>query len=282
MKSVVQKLNESRHYIFSKTKLRPRIAVTLGSGLAHFVDELKVDCELSYDQIPHFLSPSVEGHPGALVIGSLEDLPVAVLQGRVHYYEGHSLGEVTFLTRTLGWMGIKTLLLTNAAGGLDPQMQPGQFMVIKDHINLTGENPLRGINASELGPRFPDMSEPYCKELRAILAECLKSQKTKFSEGVYCGVQGPSYETAAEVKYMGLIGGHAVGMSTVPEVIVARHLGMKVAGLSCITNLGTGLSAAPLEHEDVQRVAEQSSKIFRAVVRDFLLGVEERKKLSNH
>lgn len=270
MKSIVQKLNETRHYIFSKTKLRPRVAVTLGSGLSHFSEELQIDREFLYEDIPHFLPPSVEGHPGALLIGHLNQTPVAVLQGRVHYYEGHNLNEVTFPTRTLGWLGVQKLLLTNAAGGLDPNMKPGQFMIIKDHINLTGENPLRGINAPELGPRFPDMSEPYCKELAQVLKDCLDSQKALFSEGVYCGVQGPCYETAAEVRYLGLIGGHAVGMSTVPEVIVARHQGMRVAGLSCITNLGTGLSTKPLEHGEVQEVAAQSATVFKAVVRDFL------------
>jgi purine-nucleoside phosphorylase len=201
-----------------------------------------------------------------MILGELEGIPVVVMQGRLHAYEGLSLQQVIYPVRTLATLGIKTLVVTNAAGGLKKTMKPGDFMVIRDHINLIGENPLRGPNWSG-GPRFVDMTAPYDKALSDILAQSLKSEKVRAHNGVYIGVMGPSYETAAEIKYYAQIGGGSVGMSTVAEVIAARHAGLRVVGLSCITNLGTGLSKVKLSHHEVKEVANQvETKFTRALL----------------
>jgi purine-nucleoside phosphorylase len=259
-------LQDSARFLAQKTKLRPKLGFVLGSGLSGFAKEVDIDVEIPFAQIPHFAVSSVEGHPGKLVIGSLRGVPVAVMLGRLHAYEGLTFQQVVFPVRTLAVFGIKTLVLTNAAGGLSPKMKPGDFMVIKDHLNCTGDNPLRGPNLP-LGPRFVDMTEPYDKKLRQALRAALTSAKARTHEGVYVGVLGPTYETAAEIKFYGKMGGGAVGMSTVREAIAARHAGLKLAGLSCITNLGTGLSKMKLTHEDVKEVAAQvESKFARALV----------------
>lgn len=267
---LLEKLEQARQFIENKSSLRPLIGLTLGSGLSNFASEMKIDTEISYSAIPHFVPPTVDGHPGSLLLGHVKNIPVAVLQGRIHYYEGHNLEQVTFATRLLKFLGIKLLVLTNASGGLNPKMKPGDFMLIRDHINLTGENPLRGPNVSELGPRFPDMSEPYSKEFTDLLAQICKKNNFSFMEGIYCGVQGPSYETAAEVRYLHKIGGDAVGMSTVPETLVARHMGLKTVGVSCITNLATGLSSQQVTHEEVKEVAARVEKQFAFMISEFV------------
>lgn len=262
-----KQIAESKEFIFSKTRLRPKLGFVLGSGLSGFGKMVQVDAEIPFGQIPHFAVSSVEGHPGKLLIGTLEDVPVAVMMGRLHAYEGLSFEKVIFPVRTLAALGVKTLVVTNAAGGLSLKMKPGDFMIIKDHINLTGDNPLRGPNLP-IGPRFVDMTEPYDKKLAALLKDCLKKEKARIHDGVYIGVLGPTYETAAEIKFYMKIGGGAVGMSTVAEVIAARHAGLQVVGLSCITNLGTGLSKVKLDHADVKDVAQMvETKFARALVK---------------
>jgi len=258
----IDQLDESCAFIKSKIKAPPVLAITLGSGLAHFGEQIQDSIRIPFSEIPHFHAPTVSGHGGHLILGRIGEVGVAVLQGRIHFYEGHDMYTVVYPTRTMARLGIRNLVLTNASGGINPQMSPGDFMIIKDHINLTGHNPLRGPNIDELGPRFPDMSEPYDASLRIHLSAALKEAGAKFTEGVYCGVQGPCYETAAEVAYLQKIGGHAVGMSTVAEAIAAKHAGMAVAGLSCITNLATGLSDETLTHDDVKAVAQRSEALF--------------------
>jgi purine-nucleoside phosphorylase len=263
-------LSEATILIRDQMPHHPKIGIILGSGLSGFADSLERAIKIPYAKIPHFSPPTVEGHGGNFVCGFIAGIPVAVMQGRIHYYEGHEPEKVIFSTRVLAQLGVKTLLVTNASGGLDPKMAPGDFMIIRDQINLTGQNPLRGPNPDFIGPRFPDMSEPFDPFLADTLKASLKQLRARFSEGVYCGVNGPCYETAAEVRYLHQIGGHAVGMSTVFEVIAARHAGLRVAGLSCITNLATGLSRDHISHDDVKSTAKKVEGQFNQVLRDFV------------
>lgn len=271
--SLIQNLKESVAYIREFSKLRPRVGITLGSGLSGFVKGVTVDTAIPYSDIPHFAPSSVEGHPGNLILGHVDKTPVVILQGRVHFYEGHSMDKVVYPTRVIAQLGIEKLILTNAAGGLDPNMQPGEFMVIRDHINLTGTNPLIGPNISALGLRFPDMTEAYDREMIEKATAILQNKKIRHSVGVYCGVTGPTYETAAEVRYLHQIGGHAVGMSTVPENIAAKHMGLRVCGISCISNLATGLSSSAITHEEVKETAARVEKEFIEFLAEFSSGL---------
>jgi purine-nucleoside phosphorylase len=266
-------LEESAAFIRSRSQLKPRIGIVLGSGLGAFVDQMDVETILPYEEIPGFVAPAVEGHGGRLILGHVEGIPIACLQGRIHYYEGHSMATVVHPTRTIAMLGIEILVLTNSAGGLDPQMKPGDFMILDDHVNLMGDNPLKGPNIPKLGPRFPDMSEAYDRKLSDKMAEHLSRKNIRFSRGIYCGVSGPTYETPAEVRHLQLIGGRAVGMSTVPEAIAANHLGLRVCALSCITNLAAGLSAHRLSHEEVTQTAKTVSDTFCDFLRDFILSI---------
>lgn len=267
---LLEQLKESVQYIRNKNKHRPRVAVTLGSGLSGFVKCIKVEATIPYKEIPHFAPSSVEGHPGNLILGFVGDVPVVILQGRIHYYEGHSMERVVYPTRVVAQLGIEKLILTNAAGGLDPNMQAGDLMVIRDHINLTGTNPLIGPNVSALGLRFPDMSEAYDKKMVSQAVTILQKHNIRHSVGVYCGVSGPTYETAAEVKYLHHIGGHAVGMSTVPETIAAKHMGLRVFGISCVSNLATGLSTGTITHEEVNATASRVEASFNTFLTEFI------------
>ncbi|MEZ4870922.1 MAG: purine-nucleoside phosphorylase [Bdellovibrionales bacterium] len=267
---IYENLKKSVAFIRAKTDFTPDISVTLGSGLGHFAQAVDVVCSIEYKDIPGFIPPSVEGHGGKLILGHLAGKKVALLQGRVHYYEGHSMAEVIHPTRVVGMLGAKVVIITNSAGGLNKEIEPGTFMILRDQVNMTGENPLRGPNISELGVRFPDMSEPFDTALSDQLEEVLKSQNVPYFNGVYFGVQGPTYETAAEVKLYGDMGGGAVGMSTVPEVIAAKHMGRRVVGVSCITNLGTGLSQVALTHEDVKEVAARVENQFSQFLSKFI------------
>ena len=260
--NVLDKLQETTQFIRSKTQMKPRLGIVLGSGLGAFVNHIDVTCEISFSEIPNFVAPSVEGHSGRLVFGELHGVPLAIMQGRVHYYEGHTMEQVAYPIRTLAMLGIEVLLLTNSAGGLDPQMKPGDLMVIEDHINLMGDNPLMGPNIKNLGPRFPDMTEAYDKELTETMVNVLTQQKTRFWKGVYCGVSGPTYETPAEVRFLQTIGGQAVGMSTVPESIAANHLGLRVCAVSCITNPAAGIHTTKLTHDEVTAMANSVEQIF--------------------
>jgi purine-nucleoside phosphorylase len=268
--TILDKLKESIEFIREKSKLRPRVGITLGSGLSGFVSAVDVECTIPYKNIPHFSPSSVEGHPGNLILGHIKGIPIVILQGRIHYYEGHPIESVVFPTRVIAQLGIEKLILTNAAGGLDPEMNAGEFMIIKDHINLTGTNPLIGPNIAELGLRFPDMSEAYDKEMIEQLAGIMKAHNVKHKIGIYCGVTGPTYETAAEVKFLHKIGGSAVGMSTVPETIAAKHMGLRVCGISCISNLATGLTDGVITHDEVKETAARVETQFSTFLKEFV------------
>lgn len=270
VKTAIERLTETVGYIRSQSPVKPKIGIILGSGLGAFVDQVQVSTKIRYDDIPHFMPPTVDGHQGNLLLGHVGINPVAILQGRNHYYEGHSMETVVFPTRTLAILGIEYLILTNSAGGFGETMQPGDFMLIEDHINLMGNNPLMGPNIKELGPRFPDMTEAYDKKLLEQMEKILQQQSTKYHKGIYCAVSGPTYETPAEVRYLKQIGGKAVGMSTVPEVIAANHLGLRVAALSCITNLAAGLSRQKLSHQEVTETAKKVEQKFTLFMKEFV------------
>lgn len=257
-------------YIRSKTTLTPRIAVVLGSGLGGLADELEDSVRLPYASIPGFPESTAEGHAGRLVIGTLGGLPIVAMQGRLHYYEGHSLADVTFPMRVFGRLGIQAAVLTNAAGGIDADMVPGCLMAISDHINFQGSNPLIGANDERFGPRFPDMADAYNEKYRSlVLAEGRKLGIHMF-EGVYAAFSGPSYETAAEIRMMRTLGADAVGMSTVPEVIVARQMGIKCLAISCITNVHGGVSSEALTHQEVLDTSNRIRNQFIALVKAIL------------
>jgi purine-nucleoside phosphorylase len=267
---VIDNLTEAVKYIRTQTAVKPQIGIILGSGLGAFVDQVQVSCKISYNDIPHFMSTTVEGHKGNLIFGTLGNKNVVILQGRNHYYEGHSMESVVFPTRTLALLGIETLILTNSAGGFGDTMQAGEFMIIEDHINLMGINPLMGPNIKELGPRFPDMTEAYDHSLIEKMEKIFQKMSTKYHKGIYCGVSGPTYETPAEVRYLKLLGGKAVGMSTVPEAIAANHLGLRVGALSCITNLAAGISRQKLSHEEVTETAKKVEQKFSDFMRQLI------------
>lgn len=236
---------------------RARLALVLGSGFHHVLKQVQVEVAVPYQRLPGFPTTGVAGHAGKLVIGRLAGTPVLVLSGRAHYYEGYPMTAVTFAIRALAAYGISDLVLTNAAGGVNRQYRPGDFMVLTDHINLMGENPLRGSNYPGL-PRFVDLSEAYDSQLSQLLVKAGSRAGLKLQKGTYLAVCGPSYETPAEIRAYARLGADAVGMSTVPETIVARQCGLRVAGLSCITNLASGRSQAPLSHDEVLQTAEKS------------------------
>jgi purine-nucleoside phosphorylase len=248
----------------------PDVAIVLGSGLGAFADSLTDAITTPYGEIPHWPASAVIGHAGKLVIGSLGGKRVAALAGRVHFYEGHELRTVTFATRVLGLLGVKRLVLTNAAGGINVGFKPGTLMVIDDHINLLGSNPLVGANEDRFGVRFPDMTEVYSKRLRGLAAVTAQAMGLSIAHGVYVAVHGPSYETPAEIRFLRTIGADAVGMSTVPEALVARHMGMEVLGISCITNPAAGVLPEPLHHDEVMEVARrvhgEFSKLLEGIV----------------
>ncbi len=261
-----KQLQETVEFIKKRAQIKPTLGFVLGSGLGAFAKEVAAVAEIPFKDIPHFAPVTVEGHSGKLILGTLEGVQVAVLQGRLHAYEGLSWQQVMYPVRTLAALGIKAVVVTNAAGGLKKNMRPGDFMILSDLINMTGDNPLRGPNWN-YGPRFVDMTEPFDRKLSQPLRAALLKQKARVSQGVYVGVMGPTYETAAEINFYAKMGGGAVGMSTVSEVIAARHAGLKVVGLTCVTNLGTGLSKIKLSHEEVKEVAGRvEGKFSRALV----------------
>jgi len=250
-----ERAESAAKFILARARLapaaRPRIGVVLGSGLGAFAEELRDAVRIPYSRIPGFSAATVESHAGRLVIGRVGALPVAVLDGRLHFYEGYSMDEVTFPVRVLGRMGIRALIITNAAGGISPDYQQGALVLIRDHINLQGTNPLIGHNDARFGLRFPDMSQAYSARLRHIAREEGKRQGIPLPDGVYAAVTGPSFETPAEIRALRTLGADLVGMSTVPEVIVARQMGIEILGISCVTNLAAGISDQPITHEEV-------------------------------
>jgi purine-nucleoside phosphorylase len=257
--------------------LRPTLAIVLGSGFHHALTELRVDRQIPYAKIPGFPKPTVTGHAGELYFGHLGKTPVLVLSGRAHFYEGHPMERVTFAVRTLAAFGIKDLLLTNAAGGINKNFRAGDFMVLTDHINFMGANPLCGPHQKDL-PRFVNLTETYDKKLRELLFRAGKTSKLKLQRGVYLAVSGPSYETPAEIRAFAKLGADAVGMSTVPEAIVARQCGLNVAGISCITNLAAGISKENLSHAEVLETAERMNTLAAQLLKNFseLYGNQQR------
>jgi purine-nucleoside phosphorylase len=249
-------IEEAREYIERQTSFRPRVGVVLGSGLGAFADELAESVEIPFGDIPHWPQSTAIGHAGKLAFGKLGGLDVAVQSGRVHYYEGYSPAQVVFGVRVLARLGVRTLVLTNAAGAVNDLYERGNLVLIADHINLQGLNPLTGPNDDSLGPRFPDMSEAYSKRLREIALEAGRDLIIPLKEGVYAALAGPSYETPAEIRYLRGIGADLVGMSTVPEVIAANHMGVAVLAISCVTNMAAGILPQKLSHQEVLETGE--------------------------
>jgi len=251
------------------SKLRPTLGMVLGSGFHHVLQELEVDTEISYEKLPGFPPVGVKGHAGKLYIGRLGGTAVIILSGRAHFYEGHPMTLVTFAVRTLAAYGVSELLLTNAAGGVNRSFRAGDFMMLTDHINFMGTNPLRGAEIAGM-PRFVDLTEAYDEGLRRLMERAAKACKLRLRSGVYLAVTGPSYETPAEIRAFGRLGADAVGMSTVPETIVARQCGVKVAGVSCITNLAAGRSGEPLSHKEVLETAERVQSLAAQLLVNFV------------
>ncbi len=250
-----EKLGQTAKHIQSMKKTAPKVGLILGSGLGLYVEQIKDKTVIPYSDIPYFHESTVDGHEGRLILGTVEGVEIAVLQGRIHAYEGHPMEDVVFPTRVLATLGIESLILTNAAGGINTNYTPGDLVIIEDHINMMGTNPLIGPNIIELGPRFPDMTRAYNPKIVNIFKETSKQIGLDIKTGVYCALQGPTYETPAEIGMLRTIGADMVGMSTVPESIAANHLGIKVGGISCITNMAAGITGEKLNHEEVKEQA---------------------------
>lgn len=264
------KIEETVASIRERCRQQPVLGLILGSGLGPYADSLRDRTVIPYCEIPHFPSSTVSGHAGNLVLGNAEGIPAVALQGRIHLYEGYSITEVAYPARVLGCLGIRRLLVTNAAGGINPEFRPGDLMLITDHINLMGANPLVGINLEELGPRFPDMSEAYSSALREIAQEGARAKGIPLRRGVYVGLCGPSYETPAEIRMCRTLGADAVGMSTIPEVIVAGHMGIPVLGISCITNMAAGILPQKLTHKEVMDTTDRVKEQFLSLLQEII------------
>ncbi|MBP1155175.1 MULTISPECIES: purine-nucleoside phosphorylase [unclassified Paenibacillus] len=273
----VQHIQESAQWISDRIDRRPLdIGLVLGSGLGDMAAQVEDAVTIPYDRIPHFPVSTVEGHAGQFVIGKLEGKSVIVMQGRFHYYEGYSMKKVVFPIYVMKQLGVRSLVITNAAGGMNKGFQAGDLMLISDHLNMTGDNPLIGINRPELGPRFPDMSQAYSREYRVLakrIAERMgqeREEMVRLQEGVYAGISGPNYLPPAELTMLAQLGGDAIGMSTVGEVIAASHTGLKVLGISCITDMAIGEELEPLTHEQVVAVANRTKPVFIELVKQFV------------
>ena len=274
--SLYERAEHAARTIRARMSVEPRIAIVLGSGLGGFADDFDDAVRSPYAEIPGFPRSTVEGHEGRLIAGKVESVPVLAMQGRVHYYEGYALEEVTFPVRTFKLLGIKTLVLTNAAGGINVGLTQGALMVISDHLNLLGDNPLRGPNDERFGPRFPDMSVVYSPALQELVVEEAKSIGVEVRRGIYGGLSGPSYETPAEIHLLRTLGVDAVGMSTVPEAIVARHMDMEVLGISCITNMAAGISDEPIDHAEVMATGDRVRGTFTQLLRKVVSAINNR------
>jgi len=269
---MIKAIDEAVSFVRSKTSLQPRVGVILGSGLGNVVDALEIETAIPYSEIPGAKASTVVGHQGRMILARVNQTPVVVMQGRIHFYEGHEMPEVMFLSRVIGRLGIRQLIVTNAAGGINTKFQAGDLMLISDHINLMGMNPLRGPNVDELGVRFPDMSEAYPASLREQAKEVARSLGQLVQEGIYLALSGPSYETPAEIRAFRTLGADAVGMSTVPEVIAMSQMGIPVLGISCITNMAAGILNQKLTHQEVMETTARVQNDFTALV----LGCLER------
>ncbi|OXM88135.1 purine-nucleoside phosphorylase [Paenibacillus rigui] len=265
-KNLLTKIQEAAAYIKEQYPTAPEIGLILGSGLGVIADLVENAKVITYDSIPHFPVSTVEGHAGELLLGTIQGKHVLLMKGRFHMYEGYGVEVVSFPVRVMKELGVHTLLVTNAAGGVNTSYEVGDLMLIKDHINFTFRNPLIGPNFNELGVRFPDMSEAYSRKLRQVAKDVAAEQGVKLQEGVYIGLLGPSYETPAEIRMMRTLGADAVGMSTVAEVIVARHAGMQVLGFSCISNMAAGILDQPLSHEEVMETTERVKPKFLKLI----------------
>jgi purine-nucleoside phosphorylase len=262
--------DSAAQFLLSQTPLRPKIGLVLGSGLGAFADTLTEATRVPYSLIPTFPRSTAIGHAGQMVIGKSGIVSVAAMQGRVHLYEGYSAREVTFPIRVFSRMGIGAVVLTNAAGGINLQYQQGALVTLRDHLNLQGQNPLVGANDERFGPRFPDMSEAYSKVYRAAAQEEAKRLGITLHDGIYAALLGPSYETPAEIRYLRTIGADLVGMSTVPEVLAARHMGIKVLAISCVTNMAAGIADQPINHEEVLETGQKVRGMFESLLRAVL------------
>ncbi|MDR7856164.1 purine-nucleoside phosphorylase [Tissierella sp.] len=269
----MMKIREAVDYIISKTNYLPKIGLILGSGLGSLAERIEDPIIIKYVDIPSFPKSTVEGHAGQLVIGKLGGKVVVAMQGRFHFYEGYSLKDVTFPIRVMIGLGIESLIVTNAAGGANTQFVPGDLMIISDHINFTGQNPLIGENLNELGPRFVDMSKPYNRDFIHLARKTGERLGLNLKEGIYMWLTGPTYETPAEVRLARTLGADAVGMSTVPEVIVANHQGIKVLGISCITNMASGILDQPLNHEEVIETSLRVKDDFERLLVEILYNI---------
>ena len=277
---------EAAEFIKSKYAPTVKTAVVLGSGLGAFADELQNAVRIPYEQIPHFARSTVEGHAGQLVLGEIAGVHVAVQQGRFHYYEGYDMQQVMFPMRAFGLMGVENVILTNAAGSLEPEYSPGSLMLITDHMNCMGVNPLRGPNDARFGARFPDMTQVYDRELQQIThdeAQAIAHERFEkgidpekldlLHRGVYCALSGPTYETPSEVRMYRVLGANAVGMSTVPEAIAARHQGMRVLGISCITNFAAGMTGENINHEEVMETGARVAEVFKELLKRVIVRI---------
>lgn len=263
-------MNKSIDYIKGKIKNQPEIGIVLGAGLGDFADAIEDKIEIPYTEIPGFPVSTVKGHDGKLIFGKINSKEVCVMKGRIHYYEGYDIKEVVYPIEVLAGLGIKTLILTNAAGGVNTDFEPADLMIINDHINIMGKNPLIGPNDEDLGPRFPDMTDLYNKDLIEVAEKSAKKLGIDIKEGVYMYFTGPSYETAAEVRMARILGADAVGMSTVPEAIIARHRGLKILGISTITNMSTGILDTPLDHTEVVEVGQEVAGKFKELLKEII------------
>jgi len=266
MTNLMDKIKDAKQFIESKIDIVPQVGLILGSGLGVLADEIQDSVKIKYSDIPHFPVSTVEGHEGQFVIGTLKGKKVIAMQGRFHYYEGYSMQEITFPVRVLKAIGVEHLLLTNAAGGVNEAFSGGTLMLITDHINIMGVNPLLGKNEEELGPRFPDASSVYSPEFNQRILEEATTLNIDLKQGVYFYFTGPAYETPAEVRLAKTLGGDAVGMSTAPEALVAAHMGMKVTGISCITNMAAGIQKTALNHQEVVETANRVQSTFIKLV----------------
>lgn len=268
-----EKLATAAKHIQEVKPCSPKVGIILGSGLGAFVEKIENPTIISYDDIPFFHKTTVEGHKGRLILGEVDGVEVAILQGRFHCYEGLPMDDVVFPTRLLSTLGVEILVLTNAAGGINKNFKSGDLVSIEDHINLMAKNPLIGPNIAEMGPRFPDMTKAYNPKLREIIKGCASEHGYDMKSGIYAGVLGPTYETPAEVRMLGIVGADMVGMSTVPECIAANHIGMKVCGISCITNMAAGIENVELKHEHIKdealKVMDTFSNILLSSVKKF-------------
>ena len=266
-----EQVQETVSYIKEKVNFTPEYGVILGSGLGSFTEEMKVDYTLPYNEIPNFPVSTVQGHKGALVFGTIGEKKVVAMQGRFHFYEGYSMKEVTFPVRVMKFLGVQKLVVSNASGGVNPNYKVGSIIIIKDHINMTPEHPLRGKNDERFGPRFVNMSEPYSRKMIAKAKEIALDLNIEVFDGIYYGLQGPTFETLAEYRMVKILGADCVGMSTVPEVIVARHMDIETFGISVITDMGNEESIDTISHDEVLEAAKQAEPMVRSLIKELIL-----------